>query len=362
MAAVHSLTRLEARRIAIKAQLLDAERPQDLLEMVKHLNFLQLDPTAAVAPSADLVAWSRLGDRYRPEHLTMALEQDRTMYEVRAFVRPMDDLRLHLAEMAAFPTTETARRWWSANASFRSDVLRFLRRHGPALSRDVPDTSKVAWESTGWTGNRNVNQMLEFLNARGEVAVSGRKGRQRLWDLAERVYPTDTPVVPLADAKRAKAERRLRALGIARPAIFEMPGTYEVEVAGEPAEVEGTSGEWRVDPQALDLGFAGRTALLSPFDRLVHDRVRLRDLFEYDYYLEMYKPKEKRRWGFFALPILHGDRLVGKLDATADRKRSVFQINAIHEDVKLSQAARKAIRAEVDALASWLGLPSADPA
>jgi uncharacterized protein len=126
--------------------------------------------------------------------------------------------------------------------------------------------------------------------------------------------------------------------------------------AGEPAVVEGVKGEWRVDPRYLDDGFKGRTALLSPFDRLVHDRVRAEELFEFEYTLEMYKPAAKRRWGYFALPILHGDRLVGKLDAAADRKASVLRVNAVHEDVPFSRAIRAGVQKEIDDLATWLGL------
>ena len=120
--------------------------------------------------------------------------------------------------------------------------------------------------------------------------------------------------------------------------------------------VEGTKGEWRVDPALLDGEFEGRTALLSPFDRLVHDRARTQELFDFEYTLEMYKPVAKRRWGYFALPILHGDRLVGKLDAIADRKAGVLRVNAIHEDVKFTGAMRKAVQDELADLAAWLGL------
>jgi hypothetical protein len=126
--------------------------------------------------------------------------------------------------------------------------------------------------------------------------------------------------------------------------------------AGEPAVVEGVKGEWRVDPGLLGDDFEGRTALLSPFDRLVHDRVRTQELLDFEYTLEMYKPAAKRRWGYFALPILHEDRLVGKLDAAADRKASVLRVNAIHEDVKFTRAMTKAVLAELEDLASWLGL------
>jgi uncharacterized protein YcaQ len=369
---VHRLDRVEARRIAIRAQLLDAHRPTDLLAVVDHLTFLQLDPTAAIAPSADLVAWTRLGDAYRPADLTKALEVDRTLYEVRAIIRPTADLRLHLAQMAAWPFADEARRqhavpgagaarWLEANDAFRRDILRLLRKSGPLLSRDIPDTSVVPWQSTGWTGNRNVTQMLEFLSARGEVVTTRRSGRQRLWDLAERVYPAVTKVVPLAEARRVMAQRRLRALGIARPEVIGVAGerNYE-EVAGEPAEVEGTSGSWVVDAAAIGQPFEGRTALLSPFDRLIHDRVRAQELFDFEYYLEMYKPKDKRRWGYFALPVLHNDQLVGKLDAIVDRKATVLRVDAIHEDLRFTRAITKAVDAEIDALAAWLGLGAVD--
>ena len=118
-------------------------------------------------------------------------------------------------------------------------------------------------------------------------------------------------------------------------------------------------GGWRVDPAALDAvrsGFTGRTALLSPFDRLVYDRVRAQQLFDFDYTLEMYKPAAKRRWGYFALPILHGDRLVGKLDAGADRKSGVLRVHAIHEDAPFTRATAADVDAEIDALGAWLGL------
>jgi uncharacterized protein YcaQ len=375
---VHRLTKADARRIAVRAQLLDAMRPTDLLELVGHLTFLQLDPTAAIAPAADLVAWSRLGDAYRPEHLTQALEHDRSLYEVRAFVRSTADLPLHLEEMAAWPFPNEEKRYWPppgigahrwlvANAGFRRDVLRLLKKSGPMASRDIPDTSAVPWQSSGWTGNRNVTQMLEFLNARGEVAVAGRAGRQRLWDLAERVYPA-VEAVPLADARRELARRRLRALGIARREVIGAGGERHLEeVEGEPAEVAGVAGEWVVDPARVDRGlldgeFAGRTALLSPFDRLVHDRIRAQELFDYEYLLEMYKPAAQRRWGYFALPILHEDRLVGKVDAEVDGKASRLRVNAIHPDVRFTRAVTKAVHAELEALAAWLGLDDVEVA
>jgi uncharacterized protein YcaQ len=191
---------------------------------------------------------------------------------------------------------------------------------------------------------------------RGEVAVAGRQGRDRLWDLAERVYPDD-PAVSAQEALRIRNERRLRALGIARARGPAHPVEQaHVGEAGEPAVVEGVKGTWRVDPSLLGQPFSGRAALLSPFDRLIHDRKRTVELFGFDYQLEMYKPAAKRRWGYFALPVLYGDRLAGKLDATADRKAGVLRINAIHQDVPFDKAMTAAVNHEIKDLAHWLEL------
>jgi uncharacterized protein YcaQ len=355
------LSRAEARRIAVGAQLLDARRPTDLLAVVEHLTFLQIDPTAAIAPAADLVAWTRLGAAYHPDQLKAALEVDRTLFERDALVRPIADVGLYLVGASDWPPWERTRTWLRDNDSFRRELLERLAESGPLTSREIPDTSAVSWASTGWTNNRNVTRMLEILMMRGEVAIAGRAGRERLWDLPERVYPADTHVPTVEEAERIKSERRLRSLGIARAKGTKMPiEPVHVGEVGVPATVEGVAGEWRVDPEALDRSFEGRTALLSPFDRLAYDRVRAQDLFDFEYVLEMYKPKDQRRWGYFALPVLHEDRLVGKVDATADRKRSVLDVHAIHEDVRFTRAMKTAVDAELEALASWLGLEAVE--
>ena len=355
---MRTLTVDRARRIAVRAQLLEARRPTDLLATIEHLTFLQLDPVAAVAPAADLVSWSRLGGAYAPADLELLAWQEHRLFEYGGAdvahlpsvvtLRPVSDLRLYLPSMRAPFAYEGAQAWWDANAGFRSRVVDQLRAEGPLLSKAIPDTAEVPWRSTGWTNNRNVNQLLELMARRGVVAVAGRVGRQRLWDLAERVFPSDVEELALDDALAERDRRRLRALGIARPRM--------VGDAGEEVVVEGVDGVWRVDPDATDDDFAGRAALLSPFDRLIHDRERAIDLFGFEYLIEMYKPKEKRRWGYFALPVLLHDRLVGKLDATADRKGGVLRVDALHEDVRLTERQRAEVDAEVDALAGWLGL------
>ena len=344
--------------MAIRAQLLDADCPGDLATVAHRLTFLQLDPTAAIAPSADLVAWSRLGNSYRPSDLHDAVTVHRTMFEtqaqpsekepVLALVRPTADLGLYLADMIAWrDSTGRAAQWVRDNDGFRQRILATLALSGPLASRDIPDSAEVPWQSSGWTHDRNVTQMLEFLLFRGEVAVARRKGRQRIWDLAERVYPSVEPI-PADEARKIRNERRLRSVGVARPRI--------VGDAGVAVEIESTSGEWRVDPEATAEGFEGRTALLSPFDRLIHDRTRALELFGFEYALEMYKPAPQRRWGYFALPILDDDQLVGKLDATADRKAGELRVDAIHEDTHLSKAVRSRVDREIGKLAAWLGL------
>ncbi|SCE94235.1 DNA glycosylase AlkZ-like family protein [Micromonospora mirobrigensis] len=358
---VHQLSLADARRIAVRAQLLDAARPAGLVETVRHLTLLQIDPTAAVAPTADLVAWSRLGPAYAAADLVAALG-GRALIELAATIRPAEDLALYRAEMTerrdgpAVGWQARQREWVRANDACRRDILARLTAEGPLPSRRLPDTCVVPWKSTGWTNDQNVIRLLEVMSARGEVAVAGRSGRDRLWDLAERVYPDD-PVVPLADALRRRDERRLRALGIARARTTKVPiEPYDVGEAGEPAEVAGVKGRWRVDPARLGQPFTGRAALLSPFDRLVHDRRRTLELFGFEYGLEMYKPAGKRRWGYYALPLLHGDRLVGKLDATADRRAGVLRVDAVHQDEPFTAEEADAVDTEIAALADWLRL------
>nr|WP_307834150.1 crosslink repair DNA glycosylase YcaQ family protein [Actinoplanes lichenicola] len=343
-----SLTRAEARRIAVRAQLLTLPRPSSISSALARLTFLQYDQTAAVAPHADLALWSRLGSRYQASALADGLA-DRSYVELRGMIRPFSDISLFRAEMSERSAPDSqfgmpaAQHWVDANDRFRRDILDLLDRDGPVPQSDIPDTSAVRWGSSGWNNNRNVGMMLECLVVRGEIALADRDGRDRMWDLAHRVYPAE--VVPLEEALRIRAARLLHSLGIAR----------RVD-AGIEARIEGVRGSWRVDPAFLEGPFEGRTALLSPLDRLIFDRKRMLDLFEFDYNLEMYKPPAKRRWGYWAMPILHHDRLIGKLDATTDRKRGVLRVDAIHEDAPFSPAVTAAVHAELHDLARWLGV------
>ncbi len=344
-----------ARQVAVQAQQLALPRPTDLLEVIRHQGFLQLDPTAAVARTEHLVAWSRLGRPFDPADLTRLLA-DRRVFEHRAYIHPMEDYPLlrplmetWLDRMSGYGRRISA--WMEENAEFRDHVIGTLRERGPLRSRDIEDRSAKAWASRGWTNKRNTIQMLDWLSAMGITAVTARAGVDRVWDLAERVLPVDAPRVPLEDAKRELARRRLRRQGVIRVGSAEDVGDLGLE-----ATVEGVRGRWRVEPELLDRPFEGRTALLSPFDRLVYDRNVTKALFDFDYKLEIYVPVAKRRWGYYVLPILRGERIVGRADAKADRDAGVLRVPALHLEPVATDDDVAAARAELDELAAWLRL------
>jgi uncharacterized protein YcaQ len=352
------LSSTEARRMAVRAQVLDVRRALSVAEVVDELTLLQVDPTAAIAPSADLVLWTRLGEDYEHSDLTFALETERSVVEHSSFVRPMDDIGLVLAT-APRELHVTAQEWLAANARFRDDVLARLGTDGPLTAAEIPDTCQVPWTSSGWNDDKNVNRLLEMLTRVGDVAIAGRQEKLRVYDLAERVYPADLEVPAYEVARSELDRRRFASLGIARSSSKANGEELGAGGLGETVTVEGIDGEWRVDPNALAaLGepFEGRAALLSPYDRLVYDRARALDLFGFEYVLEMYKPASQRRWGYFALPVLYADRLVGKLDAKADRKAGVLRVLAVHEDTPWDAETGDAVEAEIEALAAWLGL------
>ena len=307
------------------AQLLDGTAT-GVLDTVRRLGFLQLDPTNRVARTELLVLWSRLGS-WDTVELDRLLWEERLLFEWRAFVYPIEDLPLVRARMRRYGMGDTGsgrqiREWLEVNAALRREVLRELRVRGPLLSREIDGRDAKLWESSGWTGGRGVSQMLEMLCARGEVAVVGRRGGQRLWDLAERWYPP-TESVPAREAERRIAEKTLRSLGIAASG------------PGIPVRVRDAPGPWVVDANALeraDEHVSDRTTLLSPFDRLIHDRERAERLWDFRYRMEIYVPKEKREYGYFVLPVLRGERLVGRIDPEYDRRARVLRVNRIYRE------------------------------
>jgi uncharacterized protein YcaQ len=305
-AAKRKVTLEQARRIAVRAQLLDGSA-RGVLETVKRLGFLQLDPIATVAPAQQLVLWSRLG-RYGPGELDRLLWVERKLFEWNAFIWPIESLPLIRARIrnerrsSRYQHERWRKTFLKENPGFRRYVLRELERRGPLLGRELEDPKGLAKVGSRWYGDRQVGLMLGTLHMRGEITVVGRKGAERLWDLTERWWP-ETDTIPIREAERIIAERRFRSLG-----------------------VRLENGEWVAHPDASDGPVPDRATLLSPFDRLIHDRERAEALFGFRYRLEMYVPPAKREYGYYVLPLLVGDRLVGRAEPRLDRKTKKLEL------------------------------------
>jgi uncharacterized protein YcaQ len=320
------------------------------------------------------VFWSRLGRRFRIEELERLLWQDRSLFEYRAFIFPTSEYPVHRETMRRYPSTtfarhEYVRTYLRENQAFRRYVLGRLRKEGPLATRAFEDRSAEGWHTGGWNDNgRNTSMMLEVLWAKGEVMIAGRAGQERVWDLASRSLPSDAARPEPGEEARRLLDIQLRALGISKISRFgwtfegARPPRWERALAALEREgravrvtVDGLRGERWAHAEVLDRPFRGRTVLLSPFDRLIHDRGRAEALFGFRFRLEIYVPKADREYGYFVMPILHRDRVVGRLDPSFDRAANVLTINSVHAEADAPAEAWPAIRRQIDDLAVWLG-------
>ena len=372
-----------ARRIAVAASLLGANepRPKDdgeaILRVVRRFGTLQLDPTRTVERTHLLVLWSRLGG-YDRAALNKVLWRERRLLEHNAHYVPIERLpELRYEAGPWISRWDGVSGWIKTNQTFHDSILAQLRDRGPLQSRDIDDSTLVkGWESTGWTHGKNTTRMLEFMAKALEVIVSGREGQERVWDLPERVIPADAPTDVLDD--EAYAERRVNEamlrFGVADLAQIKTR-TYWVPKAVLPLTIERFAEEGRLIPVGLprnpkkrpawatpealavaDSAQTSKTTFLSPFDPLIYDRERTLNLFDFEYKLEMYVPKEERRFGHFTLPVLHDNELVGRLDSEVDRKSNVLVVNKLSwEDGHPKERARDAVDAAIAELAAFVG-------
>ncbi|RKE63799.1 DNA glycosylase AlkZ-like family protein [Microbacterium sp. AG238] len=353
----HRLTREQARRIIVRAQLLEADRPGDVVEVAEQIGAIKIDPTAVIAPSEQAIPWARIGWGYEPGQLTKAVEDDRQLFEYAGSFHPASMLPAMRVRMRLRPVRESTAAWLEANSAFRADVLARLRADGPLLAADIPDTAAVpAGNDSGWYSDNQVPRMLDLLERLGEVAVVGRAGRLRRWDVAERARGAEPDDLTYDEAGAFLDERRLQGAGLAR----QNSSWSGVGMAGEPAVVEGSTWKWRVDPrafEAVDDDPGGRVAILNPYDGMLFDRPRLIEAFDFTYKLEQFVPRAQRVYGYFAHPILCGDRFIGLLDAALDKPKEHLVVAALHELVPWESEEREMVEAEIRDLAEWLGVP-----
>lgn len=393
--ALRTLDPTLARRLVLSRQRLAGPPPvgpgpEAIMEVATGLASLQLDPISVVARSHQLVLWSRLG-RYDLADLDGLLWRERRLFEYWAHAAAIvctDDYPIHSLLMRRYPSARHAqlRAWLADNQALRRSILRQLRAGGPLPTRALEDRAATDWQSSGWTQGRNVDRMLDLLWTQGRIMVAGRQGQQRIWDLAERCLPPWVPTrrLPEREVVRLSAQRSLRALGVATARDIDRnftAGRYpglpsvlaglqrsgQVEQVRLVADGAERPGPWFVhadDLPLLDRLEAGdwrpRTTLLSPFDNLIINRERTERLFGFSFRMEIYVPKAARRYGYYVLPILHGDRLIGRVDPALDRATGRLVVHAIHPEPGAPASAGPAVAAALGELAGFVGATGLD--
>jgi uncharacterized protein YcaQ len=386
-----TLTPTTARRLAIHAQRLSGQ-PGDMLETIRALGCLQLDPTSIIAKNHQIVLFSRLG-AYDPAEFERLMWGERHLFEYWAHAASIvltENYPIHNGQMRAHQEGDSAwlrrlRAWAAENQALREHIFSALRERGPLALSEIGGKDKVGmtWVSGGWTSERTGARMLDYLWQRGEVLIHSRRGQNRLWHVAEAVLPGSTPRETLThhESTRRAVQISLRALGVATPqqikvhfvrgfypALIEVLNELEregviqrVRIRGEDADWKGT---WYIHREDMPLAeriaageWEGRTTLLSPFDNLICDRRRTEQMWDFYFRLEIYTPKAKRQYGYFVMPVLHGDRLIGRIDPAYDRKAKRLTVHAQHWEpgTKRNRTLERTVSGAVEALAAWLG-------
>ena len=348
------LSMSDARRLALRCQGLDGRwglpaGKEGVARAIERLGYVQIDTIAVVQRAHHHTLWARCPD-YDPQMLHELQARDRRVFEWWASAAsyiPMCDYRYYLPRMRAAARQPRTRKWMQENRQLVEDVLARIRAEGPLGSADfeAPD----GFNRGTWWSWKPAKRALETLFDCGELMVTERRNFQRLYDLRERVLPPDVDTTEPAAGEVARFETRraLGSLGFApvddvrwRQWASQRTGVETVHAlvdAGEVVtfEIEGMDGQTfcalaEVLAEAVGLQEDGTPLhILSPFDNLVIRRGWLKTFFGFDYRLEAYTPAAKRRYGYFCLPLLWGERFVGRMDAKADRKPGTFIVRRL---------------------------------
>ena len=334
-----------AKRMTLRSLLLDGRTKVragkgGVAEVVGRLGYVQIDTISVIERAHHHVLWTRMPG-FRPEHLHQALARERTVFEYwghAASYLPMKDYRFYLPMMKSFydPRNSWFRGWGDKYGGLLEPVRKRIREEGPLAARDFEHRGGPKGPWWDW---KPAKAALELLFWRGELMIRERRGFERVYDLTERVLPAgiDTRMPDDNELGRFIVRRALGALGVANEREIRdyirigdrrivAIALNDLLAAGEVAHVaiEGQKGQLYALPAALEQAGslrAGppRVRFLSPFDNLAIFRPRLKERFGFDYAFECYVPKHKRNHGYFVLPILFGENLVGRLDPKADR-------------------------------------------
>ncbi len=390
---LRTLTRQHARRLAISRQHLDGRAAPPLLDLIRDLGCVQLDPIRHVERTHLLVLWSRLG-QFDETELERLRWQDRALFEYWAHAASLvltEDYPVHRWRMELLHDDANSRQarawkaWFDEEADTMYPLLDHVRaqlqQNGPMLSRQFEE--EAAKFPSRWYNGRYVPRILDYLWSKGEVMVHGRPGNQRLWGLAETFWPDWTPLESWQPEQvtAVAAQKSLRALGVATPTQIKYHFTRQTypaltavhkqllqEGVIEKVQIvengQPLKGDWTMHSADVPLlediqagNWQPRTTLLSPFDNLICDRDRTELLWDFFYRIEIYVPAAKREYGYYVLPILHGDQLIGRVDSKMDRQTNTWHIHNIYAqpNAPADEGTIKGVGTAVQNLATCLG-------
>lgn len=353
----------------------------DLLPVIMQIGILQIDTIHIVARSQYLVLWSRLGN-YPQNWLDDLLDQ-KELFEYwshAASLIPIDDLPLYRWKMDKWKKNwNDPETWLGKNRVFAKNLLQHIEMTGPVKSSDFKRSDGV--KGTWWDWKAEKIALEELLYA-GELMIVRREKFQRVYDLSERIHPNGSinKDYHLDQVRKTLTARTVKSLGIALPKWI--PDYYRLQKSGLsfildqlmeegiliPVKISGfdSTGYIHKDKQPLLENIlnlriaANRTTILSPFDPLIWDRARLKELFSIDFRLECYLPESKRTFGYWLLPILHKDIIIGKMDAKADRKNGVLEIKALYieNEVQINESLVMGLQETLREFAEWHNTPN----